>query len=312
MLSFEIASSKYKLDPYNLEQFKEDNKGYAPMNIPTEVSDADWQIARRCIDGIERSLDSTIPSPGDVVIYTTENGDYRPYARVDYMYDDICIWEGASMYANEDGSCHASQASMSHSSIDLSLFKKLGYVYAPFWCFGSCDACAGGGIYFDARVHLWEYTEPNQKFPGYTTEKWCKWYVDTLKKSLSGYVKRAEVAAKDGMTVAFKTEEDYQTWLRTYRGKEFDGYWPEQKVVWGYRESWTSMDKPSWDKLDLPLDTRLCNAYIRDCKVKYDDDEHHIETYFYKVEDEHSSFWYSAESKYPFEFKLEREKNAKG
>ena len=304
----EFVASMDDIPTMSFEEFKEMNKGYSPWRMPTEVNEKDWAIAKKCIDSLEKTTgEHRFPVPGDRVVYTDKGGVCHSYARIEHVLGEPGLFETASVYANPDGSCHVSQGSMSHNNLDFSKFKHLGYTSAPFWCFGSYGACCGGGIDFLARVAVWEYVEPDQEFPGYTTENWMKWYVTHANSS--GYQYLCESYGIPGYKTAFKTDKEYQFWLKTYRGREFDGYWQDQKVVWGYSEAKISLDKKEWDALDFPLDTRLLNGAIRDCKVNYDDDNHVIEAFFYKVHDEHHSFLYSAESEYPFEFRLEREKN---
>lgn len=302
------------LKPFDREAFENRNKGFAPWGLPTAVNDKDWDIARQRIELLEANSDLKTPHVGDRVIYTTQNGDYYPYARLESICGEKHIAESGSMYATKSG-CHISDGGAFHGNLDVNNFKPLGFAYLPFWCFGRDGACYNGGIYFSARMAVWEYTEPEQQFPGFSTKDWSKWYVDYIPeppKDSMGYKYHLESFRDRECRAAFRTEEEYHDWLNTRRGREFKGYWPNQKVVWCYKEEHISLSKDEWAKLDLPLDTRLLNAAIRDCKVEYDDDKHLIKAYFYAITKPYS-FMYSGESDYPYEYKLEREKRiAKG
>jgi hypothetical protein len=61
-------------------------------------------------------------------------------------------------------------------------------------------------------------------------------------------------------------------------GVEFKGHWPNQTVVFLYKEHDHLISKEEWDKLDLPRDTRQCNG-INLCKVRYDEENHCIHVY---------------------------------
>lgn len=304
------------LAPFSFEQFQKANLGYRPWDAPNKVDDEDWAIAQRAINYIERYSDLKTPYLGDVVRYTSKYGDHYSYARVSTYSGFGCdepsveLCESGSVFAYQDSAPYIS-AGGSFKALPASLFKPLGFTYGQFWCFGRFGACAHGGIYFNARVAVWEYIDPNPKFPGFTTEHWDKWYVNHCDKTDSNYRWFCEGSFPfNEHKISFETEDDYRIWMRTYRAHEFEGFNPGQKVIWTYKENRVSLGKDEWDRLDLPIDTRLLNAAVRDCKVAYDDEKHVVTAYFYKVHDSHGSFWFSAESKYPYAYRLERDKNA--
>jgi hypothetical protein len=151
-----------------------------------------------------------------------------------------------------------------------------------FCDFGHNGPCAGGAVHFEAEVSVWEYKEVNPRYGDYTTKDWDRFYVsyiaDKPKNTHSCEPYKWTVSHQAMSHTAFSTQDDYDAWLKTIRGVKFDGNWPNQTVVFGYREKRQLIDKEAWDSLDLPKDTRQCNG-INMVKVEYDDENHLVNVY---------------------------------
>ena len=79
---------------------------------------------------------------------------------------------------------------------------------------------------------------------------------------------------------AWKTEEDFQAWLRTFRGVVEPGNWKNQLIVWTYKNIEHHLSPEEYEDLNVPEDTFLMNGSIRRCKRVYDDKSYIVHTYF--------------------------------
>lgn len=264
---------------YTLETLKEINTRYECDHI---ISNSDVKMANDYVKLIEDSRSNVIPKVGDRVRYTNEYGEYYGRAHIEQVEGGkayICevpyvpfIWK------KDDGiGCQTSGGAWGY--IPLGEFKYLGKELKTFCDWGSRGACANGAVEFEAEVSVWEYTNPNNRYAPYTTKdynrEFIRYVVDQFGKPTNGSDYRYF-----GNGIAFKTAEDYQAWLRTYRGIELPGGYENQKVVFSYREHSHYIAKDEWLALDYPIDTRMCNGIIF-VKVHYDDKNHCIHTYRY-------------------------------
>ena len=79
---------------------------------------------------------------------------------------------------------------------------------------------------------------------------------------------------------AWKTEKDFQAWLRTFRGVVEPGNWENQLIVWTYKNVEHHLSPVEYEDLNIPEDTFLMNGSIRRCKRIYDDKHYIVHTYY--------------------------------
>ena len=251
----------------------------ALYNIEHGITENDMKMAENYINYIEKTRSDKIPKVGDIVEYTTEYGDYygRALISANSGANEIEICEQPYVpficsTNNNDMSLSVSGGAFTHTNKNN--LKYLGKEKRQFCDWGSCGACANGAVDFEAEVSVWEYKELN-KFGEYTTKDYDKMYISKSEKPNDlGYIIY-------GRGIAFKSEKDYQAFLKTYRAKEFEN--GTNTVIFYYKEEDYLISEEEWQKLEgCQIDTRLLNASIITVKVKYDDENKKIKVYRYK------------------------------
>ena len=236
---------------------------------------------------IELTRDETTPKAGDIVKLTTEHGDYYGTALISNVWGEptdndiefeVCECPYTPFMGRYDEKTQNIKMSVSGGSFHnfkRNMFQYAGKGKRKFCDWGHCGACGDGAIDFFATVNVWEVKE-NNRFAPYTTEKYNKMYIYKLDKpSDYGYIIKG-----DG--IAFKTQKDYEAFLKTYKAKEFKGYYNNQTIIFCYKEENFYLTKEEWNKLEkCQIDTRLCNGSIITVKVKYDNRNKKIKVYRY-------------------------------
>lgn len=268
------------------ETLKEMNSGYAGI-----IGDRDVEIANTLIDVIENTRSSETPKAGDYLRFTSKYGDYNAHAHIEYTDEEryggnVC--EGGScafITAKEDKSgIRCSGSGGPWCDVPVSEMKYVGEEEKMFWTWGSYGAGAHQGIYFTAKVNVWEYESPEQITPGYTTKDYDKFYMsDSGENSKytkeSGY--RYYISTGAYGKAAFEDIEGYKAWLHTFRGVEFKGKGGfGSTIIWAWKETQHHISPKEFDAMDLPEDTFLFNGAVRRCKRKYVESEHCLHTYF--------------------------------
>lgn len=129
-------------------------------------------------------------------------------------------------------------------------------------------------------VNLWECNDNKEMFSTKTHDK----YYLSHRKSDSDYQYFIE-------NHAWKTKEEMQAWLRTYRaivtGKTWGG-----SVIWTYKEVEHHCSNTEYDALNVTEDIFLMNGSKRRCKRVYDDENCILHTYFvWYWEDDSQEFY---------------------
>lgn len=262
---------------YTLETLKKINIRF---ECDHTIRDSDVVMANDYVKLIENSRSTVAPKVGDRIRYTNEYGEYYGRAHIEQIEDDkvyICerpyvpfIWK------KDDGiGCLTSGGAWNYISIGK--LKYLGKELKTFCDWGNCGPCGNGAVEFQAEVSVWEYVSPNNCYAPYTTKDYNKQFIRYVVDQFGNPTDGSNYRYF-GDGIAFETDKDYQAWLRTYRGVEFQGSWGKSKIVFLYREQEHLITKDEWDTLDYPIDTRMCNGVIF-VKVHYDDENHCIHTY---------------------------------
>lgn len=262
---------------YTLKTLSEINQRF--LSAHYELLQTDVNKANKCIELIEKSRTTEKPMCGDIVRYTTENGEYYAHAFIESIQDgQAYIAEHSSVYACaneefEDGfSCHVSAGGAFHY-IPVDHMVYIGTEEKRFWHFGHCGGCADGGIDFYATVNVWECNLNKGRYSTKTHNKYYIYYDPEPEKRKSPYH-----FTTNGK--AWKTETDFQAWLRTFRGIVEPGNWKNQLIVWTYKNVEHHCSPEEYEDLNAPEDTFLMNGSIRRCKRIYDDKNFIVHTYY--------------------------------
>ena len=114
----------------------------------------------------------------------------------------------------------------------------------------------------------------------FTTETWRQFYLtkDTGPDACNLY---------QGFYKAFKTEEDFQQFLKDYEGTVFKGNRENQIVLWCFRHENRFLPQHEWDKIDAPAVQRRLNFHPEQVKLVKDMDSHI--TYCYRIKPENNN-----------------------
>ena len=142
---------------YTMEQLKDKN---IPFLSEHSMHNLDVKIVNDFVKKIESSRKGAI-LPGDSVRLTTGYGEYFPNARVLSVKDNkVIVYEHASAYIGKDDNELGYYLNFSggvRHEINVDLIKCTDeFCEENFWCFGSLGACAYGGLWFSAKVAVWE------------------------------------------------------------------------------------------------------------------------------------------------------------
>lgn len=265
---------------YDKESLAKINQIYLSEHY--RLKDEDVAMVNQWVARIESSRDETRPMAGDIVRYTNEYSEYYHHAHIEK------INQGKAVVCEQP---HVSYVSFSDTEQAVTYFSgggawttlhvdELKYIgkeeklFQDFGSCGGCGACAHGAILFKADVNVWEYTTKNLRYGAYTTKDWALDYISYCAKDPDG-----SPYHYFGHCRAFIKESDYLEWLITYKGVEFEGGSPTQRVVFYYRKQESLISKEEWDALKLPTDTRPMNLSVVPVKYRYDDTAHIIYEY---------------------------------
>ena len=297
---------------YTLETLSEINQRF--LSAHYELLQIDVDKANECIELIEKSRTIEKPMRGDIVRYTTENGEYYAHAFIESIQDgQAYIAEHSSVYAYankefENGfSCQVSAGGAFHN-IPVDQMVYIGTEEKRFWHFGHYGACADGGIDFYATVNVWECDLNTGRYSTKTHDKYYIYYDSEPEKRHSHYH-----FTTNGK--AWEAKVDFQAWLRTVRGVVEPS---ETKlfVVWTYKQVKHHLSPDEYEDLNMPEDTFLMNGSVRRCKRIYDDKNYIVHTYYVWYWDDPEKDFYESATKqneiiksYSFDWREHRKEN---
>ena len=203
------------------------------------IQQADANIANKYVEIVEKSRTDDKIQVGDIIELTTSYGDYFKNAHVENFNSEKNEWNICERAAipfisspikENNIRCLTSGGPWSNVPNNLKLISKRK---KEFMVFGFSGACANGAIYFEALVNAWEYKQPNPLYGEYTTKNYDRYYISYIVESFGDYKTGEYVCFTNSFT--FPTTANYEAWRDTFRGVEFEGGSPNQKVVFVYK-----------------------------------------------------------------------------
>jgi hypothetical protein len=267
-------------EKYTIESLKRINPVYDAWH---RVTNSDVEMVNTYIDEIRRSRRKSIKQiqPGDIVELTTQHGNFYRNAHIEAYDAETWRWTVCEqpytpfIFLSEDKEIKCNTSGGVWSKIPNNL-KFIGKRVKMFKDFGHKGRCPGGSVKFQAEVNVWEYKQDNPLYGDYSTKNWAKHIISYCVDELDNPKNGQNRYISSGFALEYK--EDYEAWLKTYRGVKFKGFWHNQTVVFCYREKMHLVDENAWNEMDLPLDTRFLDG-IKMCKVRYNDEAHIIDVY---------------------------------
>lgn len=232
------------------------------------VNQSDTDKVNRLIAGIQQARDGhDRPVSGDVIEYTSRNGDHFNRAHIGRIKDahlEICLSEnipfcyirgkGTGYDIQEGIWTHPEKIVPEPAGIRIRLFKTWGHA----------GRCAHGSVYFKTFVRSWRYMEPGPLFGKYTTRDWAKYFICRLPDP----ERKGEFTYKgDGFTLYSRSELDRL--VEILHGELFNGIYRNSLILWGYRMVWELLTEQEWNKVkaemhisflgDSPVKIRTCH-----------------------------------------------------
>lgn len=247
-----------------------------PLNVSYDyeyrLNEKDVQNVNGIVEQLENERLKTIPKPGDMVLYTSKHGDYLPDCLIE-CYDNLgikvitmpcipCVIKTASGL-----NCMPGRGSETYLSADK--LKYVGKTRSLFKIYGTQGVCRDGFVHFYAEVNLWEYKEPDPLYGEFTTKDWGKIYLRKV---------NTENALYSSDKITFRDEDSFQRFLKAYQGKIFPGNYPDQIVVWCYKDVLKKIPVTEWEKVNAPEKKRQIGSQQILVKIVRDNINHQVVT----------------------------------
>lgn len=249
---------------YTIETLKDWNWTYhAKYGITAD----DVERVNQLVALIESTRSKEMPIVGDMVQYTSKWGDFYEHAHIEVVNDEklyICeqpyvpfvekVQENSGIITNTSGGAWTN------------IPKNIQYVGTAdkfFKVWGHCGPCVDGAIVFEAKVSLWRYSDCEEQ---YTTELYDKYYVTVLEtKSPIDY--KYEVRKDGYATKAFRTDEEYEAWKKTFHAIEKESAFENTKIVWTFKQKQLCVPLEEYLQIQNAIvDTELMNGVVQECK----------------------------------------------
>jgi hypothetical protein len=229
------------------------------------------------IKNAKESRNNLRPVYGDMVRYTDKYGKFYANSRIEMTNEDkneVYLCESGSAWMCEDSISIGSGGAFTW--LPMESFKLIGTKKAWFQTWGSRGACASGSVNFEVEVNLWECNANEQE---YSTEFYDRYFVYINNEIDLSRPDRQYKYNSNGN--AWRTDEEFYAWLRTYRGIIVPGYDEKHCLVWTYKESMNHLT-PMDEYLaitDCIVDTETFNGRKLEVKRRYDDENHIVYTW---------------------------------
>ena len=241
-----------------------------------DVSGEDTDKVNRLISFIQKERDShEEPVAGDMIEYTTRNGDYYAHAHIERIkdgYQEICLLpyvpfcyedtERASYYTSGGPWTHLDKVSLEPAGVRVKLFKTWGH----------CGRCASGAVYFKTFVRVWRYTEPEPLFGKYTTKEWSKYFISKLQDP-----EKPEEFTYTSDKFIIYSKAEFNRIVQMLHGEVFDGIYHNSLVLWGYRMEWKYLSVEEWN--GIKADIHLSFLGASPVKIETDSKNHQVIIY---------------------------------
>lgn len=258
---------------YTVETLQHLNDSH-DYGYPVDQSDTDK--VNRLIGLIQQERDAQeIPMPGDLIAYTTRNGDYYRDAHVERIQDgssSICLSSCTPFCFDDKGKAGYDADGRFWVISDAENWETDGFRMKLFKTWGRHGRCQNGTVYFKTLVRAWKYTAPVPFFGKYTTKDWTKYFISRLPDP----ERKNEFTYKsDDFTVYSKTEFDRL--VKILHGEVFDTICRNSLVLWGYQMEWESLTKKEWN--EKQADVHLSFLGISSVKIRTCHDTHTVTIY---------------------------------
>lgn len=247
---------------YTIETLKEINYSYDGEHT---VLQSDVDKANKLAAFIEQTRTSDTPQVGDIVEFTNKYGNYYGNAHIQSVTDkEMYICERPYVpfveINEKQNQLYATSSGGAWSYIPKNI-EYVGVKEKLFTDWGHCGARSNGAFEFKATVNVWRYTEGNHT---YTTRTHDKFFL-SIDSSPHPY---KYLISKNGVSqTAFKTDKEYEAWLKTFHGVEEEGTSDYNKVVWTYKQEQKNVPLDEYFKIsDAIVDSTLSNGSIQECK----------------------------------------------
>lgn len=260
---------------YDLQSLLPLNKAY---DYEHHLNSDDVNLVNETIEHIKLTRSADTPKVGDRLIYVSEYGDYANNAVIERIDDgecSICINSYAPfVWKKPDGiGCSVSGGPFTH--VPLKELKFAGHRKAYYKDWGHCGSCANGAVVFAAEVNLWEYRHPKPLYGDFTTKEWRKIYISKMRKPTCDYT-------YFGDCIAFRTDEEFEKFLRDFEAVTFEGLFEGSIIVWCYRDIVTEISEKEWEALDAPTESRRIYNTQQPVKIVKNHDTHERISYYVK------------------------------
>ena len=228
-----------------VEKLKEVNQSY---HYNKGITEKETEKANSIATVITKAAQTKNPQVGDIVLYTTEHGDYHANAvieKIDSKKFYIC--EAGSLWAGINGQTQKHYISVgSGGSFKWLDIEKLEATRETkertFQTWGRNGAEANGAFYFPATVKVWIYNEIN-KYAPYSTKLYNKYYIHKNDNPEAEYMFRASLRMR-----AWETYKDFNAWLLKNRAVIFEHY-NNSYVVFTYKKESILLSELAYNNL---------------------------------------------------------------
>lgn len=247
---------------YSVETLKDINGSY---DSKYNVTPSDVEKVNQLIEVIESSRNNSTPQVGDIVQFTSKYGDYYDLAHIEESKKDklyICEEPSAPFVNTRDNKVNTDTSGGAWTYIPSDILL-VGTKEKAFVAWGHGGARANGAIRFFAKVNVWVYVEGEHEF---TTKTHDKFHVSIVEQQSPNDYKY--IVTKNAIShSAFKTDEEYQAWLKTYHGVEIEGHLLNSKIVWTYKQESQCVPIEEYHEITgAVVDSELNNACVQECK----------------------------------------------
>lgn len=242
---------------YTIESLQDLNSSH-DYGYPVTQNDADK--VNRLIAGIQRERKGhEKPVTGDIIEYTSRNGDYYAHAHIGLLKDthaEICLSDNIP-FCYENGTqigYEIYQGVWAHP--DKTVWEPAGIRARLFKTWGYAGRRIHGTLYFKTFVRSWKYTEPEPLFGKYTSKDWAKYFLNRLPDP----ERKGEFFYKgDGFTLY--SEQEFKRLVEILHGKVFAGTYRNSLILWGYRIVWELLSNQEWNGINAEVHISFLGDY---------------------------------------------------